>query len=244
MSAEIVAELKKQNEALSKAIESQFQLVNKKIDDIKSLDTEVKKVTALHSAHNVRLENLEDRAVRHDRRRELLVRGVPFVSTEILKDVISKLSNAIGFSSLHSPNECTGFRLHRHDRDISTLTSKFRSLRSHISHPQSAQPPPILLKFMAEYDRENFLQLYFEKKSLAASDIGLSSNSRIYVSENFTQLNHKILMAANQMKKSGSIVSVFTKDGLVYVRGPSDSKRTLVHSLSHLNRITKMDAPH
>lgn len=225
--------IKSENNKNISAINKQFEKVNETLNKLSHLSGSVKHISAQVTKNNIKLNLIDDSMVRVDRRHELIVRGIPYVSGENILDILQSIGQFISFRSIHDM-PFSGFRLP--SRSINLLSSQFRRLRSD-KNDERDFPPSIIMKFKAIYDREDFLKLYFDKKNMSTKDIGFMADSRIYIGENFTSTNHKILMAANKLKRNGVFSSVYTNDGLIYVKKMSKDKKTLIRSILQLDEL-------
>lgn len=183
--------------------------------------------------NSYKVDIIRDSIVRSDRNRELVVRGVPFVSDENILDILQKIAELISFRSIHA-NPFNGFRLPL--RPINSLSSQVSKLRVG-QQTERQYSPSIIMKFRAIYDKEDFMHLYFVKKGISTKDIGFMVDSRIFIGENFSPLNHKLLIAANKLKQNGLLCSVFTNDGLVYAKKSNTDNRIRLYDLSQLNKM-------
>lgn len=88
---------------------------------------------------------------------------------------------------------------------------------------------------MSPYDKNFFLKNFHQfkkatKSYLKLNHIGQNSNKQIYINENLSNSNYKILQEAIQLKKRKFIASAYTFRGLVYIkRNPTDEPYCIEH---------------
>lgn len=72
------------------------------------------------------------------------------------------------------------------------------------------------------------------KTALQLQHVGYDSDKHIYVNENLTSYNYKILQNALKLKRQKCIESTFSLRGLVYVKRTKDEPPIMVDSTSKL----------
>ncbi|XP_055606195.1 uncharacterized protein LOC129754266 [Uranotaenia lowii] len=146
---------------------------------------------------------------------DLIITGIPFQPNEKLGDTIRKVSLALGFADSELP-----------------LVSAKRLSRSPI---QESSSPPILVEFAFKSVRNEFFGRYLKKRSLALTHIDINVNRRIYINENLSESTRKLKGELLKLKRSGSIQSVFTKDGLVFVKTSVEKTPKLITSIDQVD---------
>lgn len=190
-----------------------------------------------------RISALEDRIIRIDRRSEILIRNIPMLKDENLKNVFNNIAHVVKFDTAN-----VAFQIYRlpsknintnqsqsSDSNVRPVRERLRSnkISETAQHAKAIAPPVILVKFTAPWIKSQFMNMYFKYKLLNLTDIGYSVSSRIYISENLTTANHIIFREASILKKNGLISKIRTTDGLIYINvgGPSSK---LVSSIPEL----------
>lgn len=197
-----------------------------------------------------RINALEDRFIRFDRRNEILIRNIPILKDENLYDIFMNIAQVVNFATeniifqiyrLPVKNQNTNYSQSsegaRHVKE--RLRSNKVGETSQSQRTKAISPPGILVKFAAPWIKSMFMNHYFKYNSLNLTDIGFSASSRIYISDNLTTRNHHIFREASTLKKSGIISKIRTADGLIYINLGSNSSDVLVSSTSELMTLVK-----
>lgn len=156
---------------------------------------------------------------RASRTNDLIVSGVPYVHGENLLNYFSSWCRALGYANNFVP-----------------LVDMRRLVKGSAS---DGMVYIILIQFAITTQRNEFYGRYMKSRSLSLSQIGLSSNKRIYVNENIGPATRTIRAKALALKKSGMLSSVFTKDGIVYVRKKANDRDEAVMTEDVLDLIGK-----
>lgn len=217
-----------------------FALQIKNIND--HFNSKVESLKLENDALKTKIDLLEDNAARHDRKNQLVIRGIPLLKDEDLHSTLSTISTIIQFDI----DKCLGVNIYRIiNKNIqTTAVEPKRSLRSTsvASQAKSISPPVVVINFVASWDRNSFFRqylLYLKNGNLNVSQlgIGLSSSARIYVSENLTKKNSIILSKCAALKTTNGIYQYYTKNGLVYVRRKKDDVPVLVPEFDMLLQL-------
>lgn len=163
-----------------------------------------------------RIDDLEREKISAD----AIIRGIPRKENENLHDLFAKLCHSVDCSP--TPTLQNIFRTRTKDASVDTaIVVKFHS----------ATDKNLLLKSVHRRWRTN------KNRTLCLHDVGLPSDSRIYVNESLTSCNHLILRKALLLKRRRVLSSVFTRGGRVYVRARPAEETLLINSLKSLNSI-------
>ena len=100
----------------------------------------------------------------------------------------------------------------------------------------------IIVKFFTAHDKNTTLKAFadFRKKNsrhLMLSDIGEESNTPIYFHESLTKNNRAILRQAIHLRRKHDLFSVFTANGLVYIKLTSNEEPLTVNTVDAINSI-------
>jgi len=60
---------------------------------------------------------------------------------------------------------------------------------------------------------------------------------RLYINENLTSFRKDLMKEANQMRKDGLLVSVWSMDGKIYVKTSPDGAPKRIHSKEDLDNV-------
>lgn len=212
---------------ISKLIESSnaklIVTINKNNNDLKA---EIQKLSLSFNEKFIKVHNdlelvqqrcdiLADLSMRQDRKKELLVRNIPVLKDESVTTITKTICSVIGFQSPYGIP--IAFRL----RGATEPAKAPRMTRSQSltdkGKEKAVQFPSIILKFATDWDAKVFMDRYYLKASLKLSDVGFTSQERIYVSENLTPQNFAIFRLAREMKSAGTVVKTRVRDGIVAV---------------------------
>lgn len=165
------------------------------------------------SAKVCELESINENNERLGKLNDVIIKGVPFAKGEKLFEIFDKISSAIKFGQ----------------SKFSSLNNLFR-LRSSIE----GRPPPILLQFSTQLLKREFMSKYFVHGNLKQSDIGLTSNNRIYACDNLTKRNNAILQKALSMVADKQLTKARTRAGYVYVQFLNAADFVLIRNADEL----------
>lgn len=175
------------------------------------LQTDIDVISTRQDDIDTRLDILERASLSAN----LLLNGVPIIENENLNELFEQLCTQIGFT----PKEFT-------------LLSIFRV-------KNKSKQPTIVMKFISQNARNEFYQRYWKTKNLSLIDLGFETDSRVYVQESLTKANHEIFKQAMSLKRDKKLSSVYTYNGLVYVKSQPESTGVLIDSISHLSVYNK-----
>lgn len=111
-----------------------------------------------------------------------------------------------------------------------------RKTTSTSSSQKIINSPLIIVKFWSDWDKTQFLKQYFKFGNLNLTSIGLTTNGRIFVSDNLTPLNYKIYREAGVLKQAGKIANVMTYDGRIFIRKSVGDKSIAINNIDELNK--------
>lgn len=214
-------------------LQSRFDETDKNIDEnvnrlqneIITLRTDIQDFKAKCSADVKRLSESVDvlrsdvsldreRIIYTEKANDLLLSGVPFTAAEKLDRVVAMVADALGYDDGNSP-----------------LIIAKRLARNPIKPGSS---PPIALQFAFKFARDDFYVRYLKTRNLTLQHVGFNVNKRIYLNENLTELGRKIKSQAINLKKSGKLHSVYTRDGAVFVKTDEKDDPQMIYSLEQL----------
>lgn len=221
--AQMIRDLMSENILLRKSItethtklDEQTSKLEELINKTKELEVENQKL----KIENVELQASLDEQEQYSRRNCVEIHGMPEVNGEVVVSEVIKIGRAIGM-------EITPYMIdncHRLGR-------------------QNASSPAIrgiLVKFLRNLDKENFLKCRKIKRSLTSSDLGFQTpNSAIYINENLTQYRRSLLSATRKLRKACNIMYVWTRNGKIYLRENEKTPVVNVSSESVLSAVEK-----
>lgn len=154
-----------------------------------------------------------------EKRNELLLSGIPFSPTENTCVLFEKVTKVLGYR----------------DQDVPLVFTK-RLARVPIATGTS---PPILLQFAFNAAREEFFRRYLKQRNLTLNQVGFDVDRRIYVNENLSERARSLRGGAVKLKKSGHIRSVFSRNGIIYVKSNADVPAEPIFEMDQLEALAK-----
>lgn len=214
-------------------MEEKFNTIESKIDTCKS-DLEERiggielKLADLRDECNSSVKNIAVTvdALRHDldftteginrlgRSQDILISGVPYLQNENLLGLFRNMGNALGYKDNHLP-----------------MVSLRRMARDPIT---PGTMPPIVCQFALKNVRDEFYRSYLNLRSLSLRNFGFDSDNRVYINENLTEQARQIRSEALKLKKNGKLLRVYSRDGVVFVKGPGAAEAVACHTLDKL----------
>lgn len=102
----------------------------------------------------------------------------------------------------------------------------------------SSRPRGIILKFVRRLDCDEFLRLARVKKVFSASELGVVSESKVFINQSMTQENRLIMAAARSAVRDGHFKFVWFRSGKVLVRSDTGQPAIHITSRDHLRTLT------
>lgn len=152
-----------------------------------------------------------------ENRNELVVSGIPYQLGENLANYFHSMCKEVGLDE--------------------TLTPTIDIRRLNPAHSGERQDSLILLEFALQNQRGDFYSSYLKKCNLKLSHLGINSSRRFYVNENLAIAARKIKAAALRLKKAGRFSMVYTKQGIVFVKGLCDQQAVAVYLENQLKQF-------
>lgn len=144
-----------------------------------------------------------------ENRNELIISGIPFQTGEDLNSTLNAISR------------------HLEVKDTSALVAKTRRITSASNSDRTGL---ILVEFALKSSRDEFYSAYLRKRDLKLKHLGLDSDRRVYINESLTTEQRKLKSTALHLKKAGKLVSVYTKQGIVYVKAAANGPPIEINS--------------
>ena len=102
----------------------------------------------------------------------------------------------------------------------------------------------IIVKFVSHKVKTQLYRKRAKLKNVKISDLFPSATSatraeatQIFLNENLTSYRRKIVNQANQMRKDGLLLSVWTLDGKIFVKTSPDGSPIRINELEDLDAI-------
>lgn len=161
-----------------------------------------------------KLENLEQAS----KEKIVEIQGVPFVKNENILELLSKISNVVGF-----------------DFDEKMIDKCFR-----LKNFQSSERPGVILaKFVRKIDMENFLMKRKQKRNVNSRDLGFIEGeaSVIYVNCSLTQERRKLLSAARKVRLEKHYTFLWVSNGRIMMRKNPGDRVVVINSQGDLDKL-------
>lgn len=214
-------------------MEEKFNTIESKIDSCKT-DLEERiggielKLAELRNECHSSVQNIAQTVdvMRHDlditaeginrlgRSQDILISGVPYTQNENLLGLFRNMANTLGYKDNQLP-----------------MVSLRRMARDPIA---PGAMPPIVCQFALKNVRDDFYRSYLNLKTLSLRNFGFDSDNRVYINENLTELARQIRSEALKLKKKGRLLRVYSRDGVVFVKGPGAADAVACHTLDKL----------
>lgn len=204
---------------LENSLQSQIDKLRSDITlDLEQIRKETGKTTTdlLNNVGANRAECLSavDRSMRAN---DLIVSGVPFTTGENLGQYFVIWCRSLGYADEAIPLV-----------DIKRLAK---------GTPTTGTMYLILVQFAITVQRNEFYARYLRSRKLSLTDIGFTTNRRIFVNENLGPVARELRTKALQMKKRGELAAVYTKLGILFVKKTSDHQEKPILSENDLRAL-------
>lgn len=197
---------------ISKELESTKTAITKQINDgmlavktelkadletIRSqLEATISEISTSVSQNKESLRSTSEALTRSFNVSDLIVSGVPYMRNENLLDYFDTWCKSLGYTNTPLVDA------RRLSKLPMTVGKKYL----------------ILLQFAITNQRGDFYNCYLKTRSLTLDQIGFKTKDRIYVNENLTASARVIKTKAVAARKEGKLHSVFSRDGVIFVR--------------------------
>ena len=114
-----------------------------------------------------------------------------------------------------------------------------------ISHKLKARNSPIIAKFVSHKVKSNLYKERVKLKNLKVSDLfpttsyasSIGGENRLFLNENLTAYRRSIVKRANDMRKEGLLLSVWTMDGKVFVKTSPSGAPVRIYCVEDLDNL-------
>lgn len=237
-----MATVKQISDLIKEAVETLTFNFNKKIEELcKKHDDDMSKLTDDVVKLQNKVSYLEDSITRHSRLNQVTIRNIPANRQEDLHNIFQQICSTIGY--LKSSNYHNIYRIVHTTKPMNSsadqqLKSRLRNKNGMPSTSSvSITPSVIIVCFATNWEKTEFMNAYFKYSKLCLTDIGFSSNIRIYIGDNLTPINYNIYRKAGSLKKEGKIFSIKLINGLIYVARKSGDRAQLVSCINQLMEL-------
>lgn len=155
---------------------------------------------------------------------DLRISGIPFFESENLQELFSNICHAINFNT---PSYKAIYRIHNNNNN---------------KNARNRQVGTIAVKLLTPFDKNAILRAYAlfkktQKCQLSLFHIGYESSMPVYINENLTVNNFKILQAALNLKRKKIISTAYSLRGLVYIKRVSTGQPEVIDDIADLNHF-------
>ena len=165
------------------------------------------------------LYELQDRMEQYTRKNSLEIHGVPESAYSTTEEVVLKLAEALEVPITPQDVE--------------------------ISHKLKRKGnKPIIVKFVSHKIKSNIYKSRTKLKNVKVSNLFPSANAatraagdRIFLHENLTSYRKKIVNRANEMRRDGVLLNVWTLDGKIYVKTSPEGRPIKINDLEDLQNL-------
>lgn len=168
---------------------------------------------------NEELKISHDDLEQYSRRNCIEIHGIPEVQGENIISEVIKIGRAIG-EEIKPTTIDNCHRLGKQIKDSPVIRG-------------------IIVKFVRNFDKEQFLKCRKVKRNLNTLELGFNVNNIVYVNENLTQRRRSLMARARKMKRVFNLAYVWSKNGRVYVRERENTKIILINSDKDLDSIER-----
>ena len=215
---ELKATIRGQNVEIA-SLRASLNKAMKQFDDAERDLTETRKIVDQQQEEIAELYGLQDHLEQYTRKNSLEIHGIPEEAYETTEEVVLKLANALNVPV--------------NPQDIE------------ISHKLGRKgAKPIIVKFVSHKVKTNLYKARTKLKNVSFSSLFPASTAatrvtsgKIYLFENLTSYRKMIVNRANEMRKDGSILSVWTMDGKIFIKTSPEGRPIKISELEDLDYL-------
>ena len=215
---ELKATIRGQNVEIA-SLRASLNKAMKQFDDAERDLTETRKIVDQQQEEIAELDGLQGHLEQYARKNSLEIHGIPEEAYETTEEVVLKLANALNVPV--------------NPQDIE------------ISHKLGRKgAKPIIVKFVSHKVKTNLYKARTKLKNVSFSSLFPASTAatkvasgKIYLFENLTSYRKKIVNRANEMRNDGSILSVWTMDGKIFIKTSPEGRPIKISELEDLDYL-------
>ncbi|KAL9957825.1 hypothetical protein ACROYT_G034773 [Oculina patagonica] len=192
------SELATLKEALAKATKERASTKKELAAATEKLDEQQEEIAELY--------DLQDRLEQYTRKNSLEIHGIPEVAYTSTEEVVLKLANALEVPVAPQDIEIS--------HKLTTKSGK-----------------AIIAKFISHKVKTNLYRARVKLKNIKVSDLFPGSSyatsarsEKIFLNENLTSYRRQIVNRANEKRRDGELLSVWTLDGTIFVKTSPEAK--------------------
>ena len=192
----------------------------KQFDDAEQELAETRKIVDQQEEEIAELYDLQDHLEQYTRKNSLEIHGTPEQAYESTEEVVLKLANALEVPVCQQ------------DIEISHKLSRRKGFK------------PIIVKFVNHKTKTNLYKARTKLKNVSFSSLFPASTAaarvasgKIYLFESLTSYRKKIVNKANEMRNDGSILSVWTMDGKIFIKTSPEGRPIKINELDDLDYL-------
>lgn len=208
---------------ISHKIDNVAAELSNKIAEVK--DDLYKKIDNVDAKLEGRCDHLENRMTiteisleRYKKLGAYIVYGIPIEESEDLYSIFQSICSKIQVNLNVNSSTISAFRIGNKSR--------------------SGKPPAVLLKCLDRSASTPFFTAYRSKSPpLTTSDIGFSTNNRIFINHSLTHHDQKIHQKCLELKSKKLLSQVNIDEGVISIKLDRQSKKVRISSLADLNTL-------
>lgn len=191
--------------------------IDRCLDNIDTLKSE--NITLKKEICTVRAE-LSD-LQQYTRNNSVDIQGVPEIKSENIFEVVQRVSRAVRFEL---------------KEDMVDVVHRLAGGRG------DSRPRGIILKFVRRTDRDELLRLAKVKRGFSASELGVTSDNKVFINPSLSRNNRQLLFLARSAAREGVVKYAWFNNGKVWIRKSEGHPAIAVTSRDQLQGLTQKQA--
>lgn len=205
------AELATLKEALTKATKERAATEKELVAAINKIDEQQEEIAELY--------DLQDRLEQYTRKNSLEIHGIPEEAYTSTEEVVLKLADALEVPVAPQDIEIS--------HKLKTKSGK-----------------AIIVKFISHKVKTTLYRARAKLKNIKLSDLYPGSSyatsarsGRIFLNENLTSYRRRIISRANEKRKNGELLSVWSLDGTIFVKTSPEGRPVKISEMEDLDHL-------
>lgn len=188
------------------------------LDNISTLRSEnISLKKEIHEVHT-ELSNLQQ----YTRNNSVDIQGVPELRGENIVDVVHRVSRAVRFDL---------------KEDMIDVVHRLAGGKG------DSRPRGIILKFVRRTDRDELLRLAKVKRGFSASELGTTSDNKVFINPSLSKNNRQLLFLARTSVREGAVKYAWFNNGKVWIRKSDGQPAIAITSRDQLQGLTTRHQP-
>lgn len=183
------AELRKSVQYISDVFDEQKVAIDKLVSDVKKVTEEKESMKVRVMELESRLNDIEQR----EKEKNIIINGVPKLDKPNMVEIVGQIASSMNIQLLPD-SVIEAYRLGKRE------------------------DAPILAKFKRQEDKLCLFRRISEVKGLKAATCGFGGTNRIYLNDDLTLQNQKLLKKTAEFKNTHKFHSVYTRSGKIFLK--------------------------